>query len=129
MLALSCDLILPSSSIEPIRSQEILTNQNSPIQHNPPSANTNAPASNCHSEPSYSLKSCDAVTMTTITLTAVTVSPALVEPTPLVNTDRGINLAENFKNCDLAVPVCNNDPQCVTVTTHAVIITVTWVTY
>lgn len=55
--------------------------------------------------------------MVTVTLTAVTVSPALVEPTPLVNTDREINFAENFRNCDLAVPImCNNDPQYVTLT-------------
>ena len=89
------------------------------MQHKPPSANTSAPASNCHSEPSYSLNtSYDTVTMTTVTLTAVTVSPALVEPTPLVMTDRGISFAENFKNCDLAVPTCNNNPQCVTVTVY-----------
>lgn len=75
------------------------------MQHSPPSANTNAPASNCHSDPSYNLnRSYNTVTMVTFTLTAVTVSPALVDPTPLVNTERGINLAENFKNCDLAVP-------------------------
>ena len=56
-----------------------------------------------------------------VTLTAVTVRPALVDPTPLVNTDLGINLAANFKNCDLAVPVCNNDPQYVTVTKSIVL--------
>ena len=40
-----------------------------------------------------------------VTLIAVTVRPALVEPTPLVNTDLGISLAENFRNCDFAVPM------------------------
>lgn len=66
----------------------------------------------------------DAITMVTVTLTAVTVSPALVDPTPLVSTDRGISLAENFRNCDLAVPiVCNNDPQYVTVTIQAMEVT------
>lgn len=60
-----------------------------------------------------------------VTLTAVTVRPALVEPTPLVNTDRGINFAENFKNCDFAVPMC----QCVTMTGLGVEVThYTWIT-
>ena len=62
------------------------------------------------------MRSHDTVTITTVTLTAVTVRPALVDPTPLVNTDRGINFAENFKNCDFAVPICNSDLQYVMVT-------------
>ena len=97
ILALSCDLILPSSSVEPVTVTEILANQNSPIQHSPPSAKTNAPASKCHSAPSYR-RSCDPTATVMVTLIAVTVRPALVEPTPLVNTDLGISLAENFRN-------------------------------
>lgn len=37
-------------------------------------------------------------------LTAVTVKPALVLPSPVVITDRLLNLAANFKNCDFPVP-------------------------
>ena len=74
--------------------------------HQPPTATLSHPNRSCDTS----------VTIATVTLTAVTVSPALVEPTPLVNTDRGINFVENFKNCDLAVPVCNSNPQYVTVT-------------
>ena len=73
LLILSCSLIQPNSS----------------IQHNPPSASTKAPASSCHSGPSF---------------TAVTVRPELVEPIPVVNTDLGTIFAAYFKNCDLAVP-------------------------
>ena len=55
---------------------------NSSIQHNPPSASTSAPASSCHSPPSFN---------------AVTVSPALVEPMPVVKTDRGTIFAAYFR--------------------------------
>ena len=55
----------------------------SPIQHIPPSASTNAPASSCHSPES---------------LTAVTVNPALVEPIPVVSTDLGTTLAAYLRN-------------------------------
>jgi len=46
-----------------------------------------------------------------VTLTAVTVRPAVVDPTPLVNTDRGISLAENFRNWDFAVPAIVDNGQ------------------
>jgi len=53
------------------------------MQHSPPSARTNAPASSCHSPPSR---------------TAVTVKPALVDPIPVVRTERGTTLAAYFRN-------------------------------
>lgn len=65
---------------------------NSSIQHSPPSASTNAPASSCHSPESR---------------TAVTVRPALVDPIPVVRTDRGTILAAYFRNWDLPVPGIN----------------------
>jgi hypothetical protein len=43
-----------------------------------------------------------------LTFTAVTVSPALVLPIPVVRTERGINFAANFKNCDFPVPENTN---------------------
>lgn len=38
-------------------------------------------------------------------LIAVTVKPALVLPKPVVMTDRLLNLAANFRNCDFPVPL------------------------
>lgn len=70
MLVISCFLI-PS---------------NSSIQQMPPSASTNAPASNDQLPSS---------------LTAVAVSPAVEVALPLVTTDRGLKRAAYFKNWDL----------------------------
>mmetsp|Transcript_1662 Transcript_1662/g.6607 ORF Transcript_1662/g.6607 Transcript_1662/m.6607 type:complete len:206 (+) Transcript_1662:406-1023(+) len=62
---------------------------NSSMQHTPPSARTNAPASSAHSPDSF---------------VAATVRPAALEPIPVVIIARGATAAAYFKSCDLPMP-------------------------
>lgn len=90
---------------------------NSSMQQIPPSAKTRAPASSCHSPPA-TYEKCEVkwetihivtivgfgLGLKLLTIAAETVRPADVEPTPVVNTDRGLTAAANLSSWDLAVP-------------------------
>ena len=86
---------------------------NSSIQHTPPSANTSAPASKCHSPESYNIiqyqmanesKKVCSISFR-ITFTAETVRPALVVPIPVVRIERGLSLHMYLRICDLPAPI------------------------